>query len=242
MYLIFLAVYLGNLIVSLGNRKINELMIIFDISNYDKKINYQKLRELSKEISLYNLKKMNYKDFIPGYNLLKTSASLLDYFFHSSHYIEELDALFILDDMNNIEKYEYKKEPTKINLLKTLYKGYQRIDNACVLETYDVNGYISGKVYYEFDDDNIYIINTEGDFKKMTTSEIKEIIHDDNLGKLIDGLIEDEDISVDGELDEIEGEYQREKDILKNIRQNILNSKDYSDNKVKGRQKSIGKR
>ena len=230
LYTITLA-YLSSLLLTISNRKINELFIIHHAANFDRKLNYDKLNELSDFISLKNIKKIDYCDFVPFYNVLISLLSLLKYLTCKELYLEELDALFILDEMDNIEKYEYKKNPSFLNLLKVLKRGYRRINNASLLTTYD-NDTISGKVFYQMDEnDDITILKTEGSFNTMTISEMKNIIKDDNLGSLL-GDWQENVVTGDEKIDEIE----KRKNYLVNLKESFLQMKD------KGFVKKIGER
>ena len=82
----YLTIYLATLIITFGVRKINKLIVINDISNYEAKINDEKLSSLSKNISLFNLKNISYEHFIPFYNVIKTIFSMVDYINYSSYY------------------------------------------------------------------------------------------------------------------------------------------------------------
>lgn len=220
LYTITLA-YLSSLLLTISNRKINELFIIHHAANFDRKLNYDKLNELSDIINLGTLKKINYRDFIPFYNVFISLLFLLNYLIRPELYLEELDALFILDEMDNIEKYEYKKNPSFLNLLKVLKRGYRRINNASLLTTYD-NDTISGKVFYQMDEnDDITILKTEGSFNTMTISEMKNIIKDDNLGALLGDWQEDV-VTSDEKLDEI----VKRKNYLVNLKDLLLQTKD----------------
>ena len=214
-------IYLSSIIITIVNRKINELFIIHHVANYDRKIDYNELEKLSDIISLGTIKKINYRDFIPVYNVLISLLFLLNYLIRPEFYLEELDALFVLEEMDNIEKYEYNKNPKFLNLLKVLKRGYKRINNASLLTTYD-NDIISGKVFYQLDEnDDITILKTEGTFNEMTTSEMKNIIKDDNLGALLGDWQEDV-VTSEEKIDEIE----KRKNYLLNLKESFLKMKD----------------
>ena len=247
-YLWILLGYLLTLIGTFTIRGVNLYLLINDLATEYYKIDFDEMYE-SNEIYDFNLKRIDYESFIPIYNVIKATLSLIDYNKYCGDIISYLDGIFVVQPMAKFEQYEYLQNPSFINLIKVLKNGSKRLENANYFEVLDNDGFSEGNVKYEGEND-ITILDTSGIFNKMPTSEITEIIktndgkhqfdnfyHDNGKKKIF--VTKDEEVKNKiEEVKELKNDYKISK--LKELKEYLLLLKNKPKKEEKGKQKSIG--
>ncbi len=244
-------ILLGYLITLIGTftiRGVNFYLLIIDLATECYKIDFDEMHD-SNEIYDFNFKRIDYESFIPIYNVIKASLSLIDYNKYCGDIISYLDGIFVVQPMAKFEQYEYLKNPSILNLFKVLKNGSKRLEKANYFEVIDNDGFVDGKVIYEGEDD-ITILDTSGVFNKKTISEITEIIrtndgkhqfnnffHNNGKTKLL--VTKDEEIKNKiEEVKELKNDFKISK--LKELKEYLLLLKNKTNDEDKGKQKSIG--
>lgn len=188
-YIILLA-YILLLIGTFSIRIYNQYLLINDLATEFYKIDFDEMND-SDDIVEFNFKKIDFKSFIPIYNIIKASLCLVDYNKHCPEIVDDLEAICVVRPMAIFEKYEYMKNPTFFNLLKVLRNGYKRLNNANYFQVVDNDGYEDGQVQYEKDKD-ITILDATGVFEKMNSSEILDIINTNDAKHQFSNFIHDD--------------------------------------------------
>ena len=170
-FLIILLIYLGSLIITFGIRGVNFYLLIKDLACEYYELDFNALKE-DDLLEHFNFKRINYKSFIPIYNVSKSIKSLVYYYKNYPSLCDDMEDFGIIFPMANFEVYEYQKNPTFINLLQVLKTGRERRLKANYFEAIK-DGEVKGQVYYEREDD---IIDTTCDFSDMLLSDVKKII------------------------------------------------------------------
>ena len=183
--------YLGTIIVSLSVRGVNKFLFIKDLASHFYKVDIDSLNDESDDIEYFNFKKIDYKSFIPGYNLVKSIACLIKYCQDYDDICDELEDKGIIYTMANFEIYEYRKNPSIINLFKVLKRGRERLMEANYFEAMNDKGEVEAQVFYEGNED-INILDTMGKFESMLTSEVKEVIKTNDEKGMFDNFIHDD--------------------------------------------------
>lgn len=246
-YLLILLCYLLTLITTFTIRGINKYLLIIDLATEFYKINIDEMGK-SDDIEEFNFKKVDFRSFIPIYNIIKSCLSLYNYNKNCPSIVDDLEINFLVCPMAQFEKYEYMKNPSIINLFKVLIQGYKRLNNANFFQAIDNDGYEDGKVYYEGNTD-ITILDSTGIFEEMTKSQIIEIIktndgnhqfsnfvHDD--GKNIIEVSQSEEVKA--KIDETNEEKRLDKlSKLKELKEYYL-TLIAKEKEEKGKEKSIG--
>ena len=168
--------YLGTIVISLSIRGINKFLLVKDLASRFYKVDIDSLSDESDEIEFFNLKMVDYKSFIPVYNLFKSIGGLVEYYINFEDICDELEDRGIIYSMANFEVYEYRKNPSIINLFKVLRQGRKRLMEANYFEAMNEDGEVEAQAFYEGNDENIVILDIMGKFDDMLTSEIREIL------------------------------------------------------------------
>ena len=183
--------YLGTVIASLSVRGINRFLFIKDLATHFYKVDIDTLNEESDNIEYFNFRKVDYQSFIPGYNLLKSISCLVEYCLDYDKICEDLEEMGIIYSMANFEIYEYRKNPSIMNLFKVLKNGRKRLMKANYFEATDNKGKVEAQVFYEGNDD-INILDTMGKFDNMLTSEVIDVIKTNDEQGLFENFIHDD--------------------------------------------------
>ena len=185
-YLIILLAYLSSLIITFGIRGVNFFILIKDLASEFYELDFDALKD-DDLLEHFNFKKIDYKSFIPMYNIFKSIESFVLYFKNYADLCDDMEGLGIIFPMANFEIYEYQKNPTFMNLLKVLKKGRERRLKANYFEAID-KGEIKGQVYYEGEED-VDILDTTIDFSDMLISDVRRIVKTNDENNLFSNFI-----------------------------------------------------
>lgn len=88
--------------------------------------------------------------------------------------LNQLSAIDVLEEMSEIEKAEYQKNPTGLNAAIVPLKSKRRLANATLIDINDSNGH--GEIYYEMGEslDDISILKVSGSASRLTVEEQKK--------------------------------------------------------------------
>ena len=183
--------YLGTVIISLSVRGVNKFLLVKDLASDFYKVDIDSLNDESDDIEYFNFKKIDIKSFIPGYNLVKSILCLIKYYQDYDDVCDELEDRGIIYSMANFEIYEYRKNPSIINLFKVLKRGRERLLKANYFEAINNKGEVEAQAFYEGNED-INILDTMGKFEDMLTSEVREVIKTNDEKGMFDSFIHDD--------------------------------------------------
>lgn len=243
MYILIL-LYIGTLIVTFGIRIINNIMLVLDLAHEFLKIDFDMMEKWEDNIQNFNLSKIDYQSFIPFYNVIKSAFNLYDYNCYLENVFNNLDNLEIIKPMANFEKVEYLKNPSIINLFRVLKIGREKLLMAEYFYAFQDNGKEEGRVLYEKNGNDITILDMDGKFKNMMTSEIIDILKTNDSKRIFNNFIHDngEKVIVVTNKDitkqeDVSSKKKKEIIALQELKKDIEKLND-----EKGIQKKIGKR
>ena len=207
----------------------NSFRIIKDIADAGYKFEKERLAEVNKEINP-NAKKASFMTMlIPVINLLETMKRVISYNNSRDTILDGLNVLDVLEEMTELEKEEYKKNPTGLNAIIVPIKIKTKLENAIIL-TVNENDQES-KIFYEYDENgNIIILKVDGPLSNYSNDKIIEIINMDRE-KMLDFIKEmfgtpDEFINSLKEEVNKENNITLEKEKLIELKNQIINSKE----------------
>lgn len=234
--------YLGTTFATLLIRGAHRFLLIKDLASRFYKIDIDAMKNENDNIEYFNLKRLDYKSFIPIYNLFKSIQSIVEYYKDYDIICDDLEDMGIIYSMANFEIYEYRKKPNIINLFRVLRKGRERLMRANYFEGIDEEGLVEAQAFYEGNDD-ITILDTMGKFDDMLTSEVVDVIKTNDKDKMFSNFIHDDGkkIITATSKNDIQGvinlSLQERIELLKRMEEELL-----SHVKEKGKQKSIGQK
>lgn len=232
-------VYLGSLGITMGMRAVNRFLLVTDLASQSFKVDWYILKNQAFNVENFNIRKMDYQSFIPFYNVFQALTSFIKYMLNCSNDFGNLDNLEIIRPMANFEKVKYLRNPTIMNLFKVLREGRQRLLCANYFSTFSDDGRVSGEVLYEEENGDITVLEAFGSFASILTSEIIEILQNDDKKRSFKSFIQDDGEKVALSINE---KFTGENCEQKNLALGELQSDIEKLNDVKVKKKIFGRR
>lgn len=172
----FLVLWLGTSVASFGMEIANELRMFKDVADAGYKVDVKRLSELEKQLNPNATKATFLSMLIPIFNLLRVFQKAIQYNNVRPMIIDQLRIIDALEEMSEIEKIEYLKNPTGLNALIVPLKSEIRLAQALTITINDDNEH--NKIYYEIGEslDNITILKATGLASRLTIEEQKQIV------------------------------------------------------------------
>lgn len=145
----FLALWLGTSIASFGMEIANELRMFKDVADAGYKVDVKKLSELGKQLNPNATKTTLLSMLIPILNITQVFQRILQYNNARPTILDQLSVIDALEEMSEIEKTEYLKNPTGLNALIVPLKTEIRLSKATSIKIDDAS--IDSKIYYEIE-------------------------------------------------------------------------------------------
>lgn len=170
----FLALWLGTSIASFGMEIANELRMFKDVADAGYKIDVKKLSELGKQLNPNATKTTLLSMLIPILNITQVFQRILQYNNARPTILDQLSVIDALEEMSEIEKTEYLKNPTGLNALIVPLKTEIRLLKASSIKIDDGNDH--SEIYYEMGEslDDITILKVSGSASRLTVEEQKK--------------------------------------------------------------------
>lgn len=121
----YLILWLGTDVVSYCIEMYIELHMRKKVFDNGYIINTKKLKEMNKKPDLSNAVMANIIMFIPIVNAMYIINKMKRYSYTSDMILEQLKAMDVLEEMNEVQKKEYFKKPTLLNVIN-LGKKYEK--------------------------------------------------------------------------------------------------------------------
>lgn len=174
-----LIIWLFTILASLGIEISNELRIFKDVADAGYKIDTEGLSEFNEQLFPNETKIELLSILVPGINIFKVFQRTMQYNNARFVILDQLRVMNVLEEMSEIEKIEYMKNPTGLNTLALHSKVQKRLLDALVLKVDDGN--ISGEIFYETcggggDNLDITILDATGSVAKLSKKEQKKLI------------------------------------------------------------------
>ncbi len=170
----FLVIWLITIVVSMGMDVANELRMFKDTADAGYKINVKRLSELTKQ--LYpNATKVTFLSMLtPILNIVQILQETIQYNNVRPMMLDQLRVSDVLEEMSEIEKTEYLKNPTGLNAVIVSLKSEIRLSNATLLKIDE--GTRHGEIYYKMGEslDDITILKVSGSASRLTVEEQKK--------------------------------------------------------------------
>lgn len=173
-----LILWISTSIASIGMEIANELRMFKDIADEGYKIDITRLKELGKELNPDASKTTFLSLLIPIFNIMQVFQRTIQYNNIRHTILDQLDVLNLLDEMSEIEKQEYLKNPTGLNAFLIPMKAEIRLAKALTFKIKNENE--DSEIFYEVGDsiEDITILRVNGDAAKLTVEEQKKKIID----------------------------------------------------------------
>ena len=169
-----LLLWLSTSITSICMEIVNELRMFKDVADAGYKINIKRLSDLSKQLNPNAPKATLLSTLIPIFNIIQVFQRTIQYNNLRPTILEQLNAIDVLEEMLEIEKEEYSKNPTGLNALIIPIKTEIRILNAAKLTIDNENE--KSEFIYESNGSlkDITILKVSGDASRLTVDEQKK--------------------------------------------------------------------
>lgn len=128
-----LLLWLSTSITSICMEIANELRMFKDVADAGYKIDIKRLSDLSKQLNPNAPKATLLSTLIPIFNIIQVFQRTIQYNNLRPTILDQLNAIDVLEEMLEIEKEEYSKNPTGLNALVIPIKTEIRILNAAKL-------------------------------------------------------------------------------------------------------------
>lgn len=170
----FLVLWLGTSVASFGMEIVNELRMFKDAADAGYKIDVKRLSELGKQLNPNATKATLLSMLIPIFNVMQVFQRTIQYNNVRPMILDQLSVIDALEEMSEIEKTEYLKNPTGLNALIVPLKSEIRLSKATSLKINDGNDH--SEIYYEMGEslDDITILKVSGSASRLTVEEQKE--------------------------------------------------------------------
>lgn len=170
----FLFLWLGTSVVSIVIEFKNELGLFKDIADAGYKIDIKKISELNEQLNPNATKATLLSMLIPVFNVMQVFQRTIQYNNARPIIIDQLRVIDALEEMSEIEKTEYLKNPTGLNALIVPIKSEMRLVKATSIKINDDNE--QSEIYYEMGEslDDITILKTNGPVSRLTVEEQKK--------------------------------------------------------------------
>lgn len=170
----FLVLWLGTSIASFGMEISNELRMFKDVVDAGYKIDVNRISELGKQLNPNATKVTLLSMLIPVFNLMQVFQKTIQYNNARPMILNQLSVIDALEEMSEIEKKEYEKNPTGLNAFIALLKSETRLEKAASIKIDDINEH--GEIYYEMGKsfDDITILKVTGSASRLTVEEQKK--------------------------------------------------------------------
>ena len=177
----FLALWLGTSVASFVMEIANELRMFKDAADAGYKVNVERLSELGKQLNPNATKVTFLSILIPIFNVMQVFQRIIQYNNIRPTILDQLSVIDALEEMSEIEKTEYLKNPTGLNALNVLLKSEIRLSKAASIKINDGNGY--SEIYYEIGEslDDITILKVSSSASRLTVEEQKKKIVEDSI-------------------------------------------------------------
>lgn len=174
----FLFLCLGTSITSFFMEIANELKVFKDVADAGYKIDIKRLSELEQQLNP-NAPKITFLSMIiPIFNIIQVFQRTIQYNNIRPMILDQLSAINALEEMSEIEKQKYSKNPTYLNAFLIPLKSEIRLAKATTIEIDDGNE--KSIIFYEIGDsfDDIIILKVNGDASRLTVDEQKKKVID----------------------------------------------------------------
>ncbi len=170
----FLVLWLGTSIASFGMKIANELRMFKDAADAGYKVDVERLSKLGKQLNPNATKATLLSMLIPVFNVMQVFQRTIQYNNVRPMILDQLSAIDDLEEMSDIEKTEYLKNPTGLNALIVPLKLEIRLSKATSIKINDGNEH--SEIFYEMGDsfDDITILKVSGSASRLTVEEQKK--------------------------------------------------------------------
>ncbi len=171
----FLVLWLVTTIASFSIELANELRMYKDVVDAGYKVDVKRLSELEKQLNLNATKTTLLSLIIPIFNMMQVFQRITQYNKVRPVIVDKLRLINALEEMSEIEKAEYLKNPTILNALVVHLKSNIRLSKAASIKISDGNDY--SMIYYEIGESfDITILKVSGSASRLTVEEQKKKI------------------------------------------------------------------
>lgn len=170
----FLVLWLGTSVASFGMEIANELRMFKDVADAGYKVDVKRLSELGKQLNPNATKATLLSMLIPIFNVMQVFQRTIQYNNVRPMILDQLSVIDALEEMSEIEKTEYLKNPTGLNALIVPLKTEIRLSKATSIKIDDGNDH--SEIYYEMGEslDDITILKVSGSASRLTVEEQKK--------------------------------------------------------------------
>lgn len=174
--MVFLVIWLEMVIASFGMEMASELKLFKDVADAGYKIDTKRLAELQEQLYPGETNAILLSMLIPIFNVMKVFERMMQYNNARPIILSQLNVLDALEEMSEVEKMEYLKNPTGLNALIVPLKLEKRLEKATSIKINDDNEH--GEIYYEKGKslDDITILKVSGSVSRLTAEEQKKKI------------------------------------------------------------------
>lgn len=172
----FLVFWLGTVIASFGMEIANELRMFKDAADAGYKINVKRLSELQKQLNPDATQTTLLTMLIPLFNMMQVCQRTMQYNNARPMILDQLRIMDTLEEMSEIEKEEYLKNPTGFNALAVPLKLETELAKAITFKINNENGHSEFYFKIEKSLDDITILKVTGPASKLTIEEQKELL------------------------------------------------------------------
>lgn len=173
-----LILWIGTSFASFGMEIANELRMFKDAADAGYKVDVKRLSELEKQLNPNATKVTLLSMLIPIFNVMKVFQRTIQYNNIRPMILDQLSVIDALEEMSEIEKTEYLKNPTGLNALIVPLKSETRLSKAASIKINEGNEH--SEIYYEMGEslDDITILKVSGPASRLTVEEQKKKVID----------------------------------------------------------------
>lgn len=179
----FLGLWLATIIASYGMEIVSELRMFKDAADAGYKVDVKRLSELGKQLNPNATRNTFLSMLIPIFNMMQVFQRTIQYNNIRPMILDQLSVMDALEEMSEMEKTEYLKNPTGLNALIIPLKSQIRLSTARTIKINAEEGV--SEIYYEMGntlDDiavaNITILKVSGPLSRLTVEEQKQKVVD----------------------------------------------------------------
>lgn len=154
----------------------NGLRMFKDVADEGYKIDTKRFSELGRQLNPNGSKITFLSMLIPIFNIMMVFQKAIQYNNIRPMVLDQLRVMDSLEEMSEIEKAEYQKNPTGLNALIVPLKSEIKLSNAASIKINDGNEH--SVIYYEMGKtlEDITILKVSGSASRLTVEEQKKMV------------------------------------------------------------------
>lgn len=167
-------IWIATIIASFCMEMYNELRMFKDVADAGYKVDINRIAELGKQLNPDGTKITLMSLLVIGVNMLMVFQRAIEYNNVRPYVLDQLNVIDALEEMSELEKQEYAKNPTSLNALMIIVKKNIEASNAITIKIKDGNEQSEIKFKMGSSLEDITIVSVTGPSARLSEEEQKK--------------------------------------------------------------------